>query len=90
LYNRRIRQAGPIWLLFGAVFQFLAVLGHLVQYVALIVGAYREEWYKSFLIWTSAALWSLAILASIFSLIGAILVVFRTKGRLWERGFGAG
>ena len=90
LYNHRIRQAGPIWLLFGAVLQFLAVLGHLVQYMALIFGAYRADWYKSFIMWTSGALWSLAILASIFSLIGAILVVFQTKGRLWEHGFGLG
>jgi hypothetical protein len=66
------------------------VLGHLVQYMALIFGAYRAEWYQSFLIWSSGALWALAILASIFSLIGAILIVFQTKGRLWERGFGSG
>jgi hypothetical protein len=90
LYNRRIRQAGPIWLLFGAVLQFLAVLGHLVQYVAIMVGAYRADWYKSFLMWSSGVLWGVAILASIFSLIGASLVVFQTKGRLWERGLGSG
>jgi hypothetical protein len=90
LYNRRIRQAGPIWLLVGAVLQFLAVLGHLVQYMAIIFGAYREEWYKPFAWWSSIALWSLAIAASICGLVGAAMIVFRTKGRLWERGFGSG
>jgi len=90
LYSRRIRQAGPIWLVVGAVLQFLALLGHLLQYMAIIFGAYREEWYKSFVWWTSIALWSLAIAAAICGVIGAAMIVFRIKGRLWERGFGAG